>query len=118
MARRSITNQVQQTPVGHILLDLYQQTVTNKDSEVNKQWANGPFTEKQMVDRHGPLHLPCRRFGVDQTLKIRPIDDFSEYFHISCVTMTDNINVSGVDAVANFAKLWAESRLDLPRDLV
>ena len=47
-------------------------------------------------------------FGIDQGNKIRPIDDVSGYFPNSCVTTHDKINVDGVDAIANFAKLWAE----------
>ena len=116
MARRSLKTRVNQTPVDYILLDLYQQTVTNKDSEVNKQWANGPFTEKQMVDRHGPLHLPCGRFGVDQANKIRPIDDFSEYFVNACTTCKDKISVAGVDAITGFIKMWADKILEGTRN--
>ena len=39
--------------------------------------------------------------------KVRLIDDSSEYFHNACVSSTDKVNLSGVDSIANFVKLWA-----------
>ena len=114
LARKSIIQQIEGTPCDHILQGLYSKTVTDEDSEINQGWASGPFTEEEIIKRRGPLFLPCRRFGVEQgeddqgNPKIRPIDDFSEHFHNSCVTMVDKITVSGIDGIANFIKLWAE----------
>ena len=78
------------------------------ESEVERGWASCPFTEEEITQRLGPLWIPCQRFGVDQGETIRQVDDFSECFHNACVTMTDKGTVSGVDAIANFSKCWAE----------
>ena len=92
---------------------LHEQTVTDEDAEVKNGWVRGPFSEQDLILKHGPPFLSCRRFGVEQGLEedgsqqIRPTDDFGEYFHNSCVTMIDNIGVSGVDGIADLIKLWA-----------
>jgi len=62
-----------------------------------------------MTKRNGPLWLCAKRFGVEQGEKVRQIDDFSEGFHNACVTMTDKVNVCGVDGIGNFIKCWAEN---------
>ena len=41
-------------------------TVGTPDSEVERGWASGPFTEEEMTKRMGPLWLPARRFGIEQ----------------------------------------------------
>ena len=61
-----------------------------------------------MVKWHGPDFLGCKRFGVEQKDKVRPIDDFSQYFHNACVTSTDKVNVSGVDSIASMIRLWSK----------
>ena len=91
-----------------VLRDVYLKTVGTPDSEVEKGWASGPFTEEEMTERMGPLWLPARRFGIEQGDKTRQIDDISECFHNVCVTTTDKVTVSGVDGIANFSKCWAE----------
>lgn len=67
-----------------------------------------------LISLMGPHVPPCRRFGVEQgkgkdgNPKVRPFDDFSEFFHNACVSTADKVTIPGVDAIANFAKLWAE----------
>ena len=114
--RASLIDQVKNAVVDDTYRRLYDKTngAQNPESEVARQWADGPFSELEMIRRHGPLFLPCRRFGAQQGTdkqgnpKVRPIDDFSEYFHNPCVTSYDKVTVAGVDAIANFAKLWAQ----------
>ena len=106
--RQDLIEQIQAQEVTPVLQEVWNKTVEGPDSEVSKGWASGPFTEEEMTERMGPLWLPARRFSVEQGDKTRQIDDFSECFHNACVTMTDKVNVSGIDAIANFAKCWAE----------
>ena len=114
--RALLVDQVKNAVVDDTHRRLYDKTngAQNSESEVARQWADGPFSELEMIRRHGPLFLPCRRFGVQQGTdkhgnpKVRPIDDFSEYFHNSCVTSYDKVTVASVDAIANFAKLWTQ----------
>ena len=107
-SRRDLITEIQAQEMTPVLREVYKKTVGTPESEVERGWASGPFTEEEVTQRLGPLWIPCRRFGVDQGEKIRQIDDFSECFHNACVTMTDKVTVSGVDAIANFSKCWAE----------
>ena len=93
------------TPMDDVLREVYKSTCEGEESETRKQWVNGPFTEEEKIERVGPLFLPCRRFGVQQNDKIRPIDDFSEYFLNACVTTHDRVTVSGVDAIASYVRV-------------
>ena len=43
-----------------------------------KAWLEGPYDEKEVSELLGPVWLPVRRFGIWQTNKLRPIDDFRE----------------------------------------
>ena len=109
LVRKTLIQEIERTPNDHILKSLYSKTVDDEDSEVRRKWASGPFSETELVKRQGPLCLPCRRFGVEQgedeegRPKVRPIDDFSENFHNSCVTMVDKISVTGIDGIANLS---------------
>ena len=106
--REDLREQVMKEEVTDISREVYKKTAEGEDSEVAKGWASGPFTEEELTQRHGPLWSCCKRFGVSQGDKVRQIDDFSIGFHNACVTMTDKVNVSGVDGIANFIKFWAE----------
>jgi len=105
--RRSTMNNVRRGKIDKITQAVYDQTHRNPDSETAKGWAFGPYSEEEIVKKHGPTCVPCRRFGLDQGKKIRLIDDFSENFHNACVTCYEKVTVDGVDAIANFAKLWS-----------
>ena len=76
--RRSIIMNVQESKVDHVLESVYAQTHANPDSETSKGWAYGPCTEEEIVRKHGPTCVPCRRFGLDQGKKIRLIDNVSK----------------------------------------
>ena len=47
--------------------------------EVEEGGLRGPFTAEEIEARHGPRWIAARRFGIVQSEKIRPIDDFSEF---------------------------------------
>ena len=66
LARRSRIQQIEKTLCDQILQALSSKTVSDEDSEMNQKLASGPFTEEEVIKRHGPLFLPCRRFGVEQ----------------------------------------------------
>ena len=51
--------------------------------------------------------MGCKRFGLRQGGKIRPIDDYSDNCVNSCVTLRDKIPLSDVDWVCNVARCWA-----------
>ena len=111
--RASLVEQVKNSKSDEIQRRVYEKTAVGPESEVGKQWASGPFSEKEMSERLGPRFLPCRRFGITQGVdkhgdpKIRAIDDCSEYFHNACVSSTDKANVAGVDTIASFIKIWS-----------
>ena len=114
-SRKLLKKSLHQQEVDDILKDLHRTTM----HEVAKGWASGPFTEKQMTKLigHGKW-TASRRFGVSQgekTLpdgttapKIRQIDDLSEYMVNACATITEKVEVDGIDRIANLIKLWAD----------
>ena len=94
---------------------VYAKTVLAEDSECRKGWLVGPLSPDELTATFAPLPwVPVPRFGITQGVdkhgkpKVRPIDDYSIMFHNSCVTCTEKIPVAGVDAIANYAKLWSE----------
>ena len=57
----------------------------------------------------GPLRAPSRRFGVVQGGKVRPIDDFSEFWVNETVSLTDKLDLGGVDELAALAREWSRA---------
>ena len=43
-----------------------------------KAWLQGPFTWNQLEDMFEGDWMPVRRFGIQQSNKLRVIDDFTE----------------------------------------
>lgn len=70
-------------------------TIDQASSE--KQWVCGPFTAEQVTARLGPHWVPSKRFGVRQSGKIRPVDDFSQYLINSSTSCHENIDLEGID---------------------
>ena len=52
-ARRALKAKVSQTPVDDVLRDIYKTTTDEKDGEMAKGWAPGPFSEELMSKRLG-----------------------------------------------------------------
>jgi len=78
-------------------------------NEVEKGWAEGPYTEEQITNLLGTDRwVASRRFGVKQGEKIRQIDDFSKYFINGCTTVEERIDLDGVDHVVNLSRIWME----------
>lgn len=63
----------------------------------DKGWLNGPFTWEQLENKFQGKWLPCRRFGVFQRDKWRPIDDFSENGVNSAYTVCDKVHLRALD---------------------
>ena len=75
--------------------------------EVERGWLLGPYSPEELSRAVGPLWVPSRRFGVRQGGKVRPIDDFSEFWVNATVSVTDRLDLGGVDEVAALARDWA-----------
>ena len=45
---------------------------------VRKGLAEGPFSAEELDAHFGPRWVGCRRFGVRQGTKVRPVDDMTE----------------------------------------
>ena len=71
--------------------------------EVERGWLRGPFTPKQLDDRHGRW-VAARRFGIRQGDSTRVIDDYSEFGQNSTVGTFEKIDTGGVDVLANLVR--------------
>ena len=77
--------------------------------EVQRGWAEGPYTKDQISDILGDSKwVAARRFGVIQGQKCRQIDDFSRFFVNGCTTCDEHIDLDGVDQTVNLAKTWID----------
>ena len=104
---------VSATPIDDDLIQLWATTTEDKTGEVDRGWAEGPYSEQEISDILGDdLWVAARRFGIHQKDKFRQIDDFSEYFVNACTTVENKIPVSGVDAIVNTAKFWSDKILE------
>ena len=87
-------------------LSVYNSTV----AEVQAGWAEGPLTPSQLTAQHGPNWIASRRFGVvqgrrsDGSIKIRAVDDVSEFSVNSAVGTSEKISLGGVDACIALGK--------------
>jgi len=75
-------------------------------AEVQKGRARGPYTEEHLDATLGPRWVGCKRFGLRQGGKIRPIDDYSDNCVNSCATLRDKVPLSDVDWVCNVVRCW------------
>ena len=85
-------------------LPLWEAVYTATSEEVAAGWLVGPLTAEEVTNRVGPLWVPSRRFGVVQGSKVRPIDDFSEFWVNEAVTTQNKLDLGGVDELAAVAK--------------
>ena len=75
-------------------------------AEVGSGRMRGPFTQEQLDNDLG-LWTPARRFGLRQSGKIRPIDDFSEMGQNATLSTDFKVDLGGVDEAVAIAKAWA-----------
>lgn len=81
---------------------VYEDTV----QQVNDGWLVGPVTTQQSNDKYGGRWIPSKRFGVKQGLKIRAVDDFSEFLINSSVTTSERRTLCGIDEVVNAGRMF------------
>ena len=85
-------------------LDLDRQVWAATQKEVHEGLLQGPITAAEASAKHGPLWIPARRFGLRQSGKVRPIDDFSEMGHNDTVGTSCKVDLGGVDEVVGVAR--------------
>ena len=78
--------------------------------EVDKHWAEGPFTADEITARVGPLWVPSRRFGLKQPDKVRLIDDYSEFQVNATVSLSEKLELGGVDEIVMLARAMQEAK--------
>ena len=62
-----------------------------------KSWLEGPYNDKEISERLGPVWLPVRRFGIWQKNKLRPIDDFRENKLNESFSSGDKLDLHAMD---------------------
>ena len=62
-----------------------------------KGWLKGPLEWEALEEMYQGKWVPCRRFGVWQRAKWRPIDDFSENSVNLCYATMDRISLKALD---------------------
>ena len=80
--------------------------------EITEGCLAGPFSAQQLNEKFGKHWLPARRFPVVQGIKIRPVDDFSQFGVNAAFGTAEKISMLGVDQVVGWAKAWCESTSD------
>eukprot|EP00973_Karenia_brevis_P033183 4577847-Karenia_brevis.AAC.1 len=68
----------------------------------------GPFSADEIKDRVGSLWVGAFRFGIKQSGKVRPIDDFSQFLQNLTVGKTEKVTMMSLDDVVARARAWAE----------
>lgn len=76
--------------------------------EVAKGWLQGPLTEDEVKNLLGPLYIVSKRFGLQQSDKIRPIDDMSESKVNSAYGSSYKLDLPGVDGISILARTLLE----------
>ena len=79
---------------------LFAKTMDERDSG----WLRGPFSEQQITEQLGTLWVPSRRFGLQQSDKLRPIDDASEPGINDALTTTEKLQLHDLDVVVETLK--------------
>ena len=69
--RKEISNSVSSMKIDEVSREVYRKTVGTPETEVEKGWASGSFTEEEMTKRNGPLCFCAKRFCVEQGEKVR-----------------------------------------------
>ena len=81
--------------------------------EVEEGHLKGPFSQEEMDSRIGSkIWLPARRFPVEQSGKLRPIDDFSEFGHNMAFGSNEKVSLKSLDTVVAYARAWLEATDD------
>ena len=77
-------------------------------SEVEAGWLQGPLSHQQVADMVGPLYVVSPRFGLQQSDKLRLIDDLS-CSHVNQAFCSNlKLDLGGIDEVAVVARTFLE----------
>lgn len=77
--------------------------------EVERGWLQGPFTEQQVRLRLGPLFVASKRFGLEQSDKVRQIDNLSESLVNAAYRASYKLDLDGVDGISVMARTFVEA---------
>ena len=77
--------------------------------EVEKGWLVGPLSEEQVVTQYGPLYVASPRFGLQQSDKVRAIDDMSISLVNSSFAVSYKLDLDGVDGISVLAKTMLDA---------
>ena len=77
--------------------------------ESEKGWLCGPMTEQEVIDKYGPLFVASPRFGLQQTDKVRPIDDMSVSLVNSSFSASYKLSLDGVDGISILSRTFLEA---------
>ncbi|CAE7638477.1 Abcb1a [Symbiodinium sp. CCMP2592] len=77
--------------------------------EVSKGWLSGPYSESEVAERLGPLFVASRRFGLEQSDKVRMIDDMSETLVNAGFASSYKLDLGGVDEVVVLCRAFVEA---------
>ena len=80
--------------------------------EVDTGLLEGPFSVEQRTNVLGGRWTGARRFGIQQSEKIRAIDDFSEFQVNSSFGASNKITLLGIEEVVSRARAWSEAVSD------
>jgi hypothetical protein len=92
--RRAIISKVASAEHDDMESKLWEQM----QSECDKKWCRGPFTESQVTTQVGNDDWLCnRRFGLQQKTKVRDIDDYTEAGPNDSITTVDKLELHDID---------------------
>ena len=78
--------------------DLQRAVLEQTAEEVSgKGWLKGPYTEQEVSERLGAAWIPNRRFGIQQSGKVRLIDDLSASRVNAAFGKTERPRLLGLD---------------------
>ena len=87
---------------------LFAKTLEERDSG----WLRGPFSEQEVTEQLGPSWVPSRRFGLQQSDKLRPIDDASEPGINDALMTTEKLQLHDLDVVVETLKYIQDCVVD------
>ncbi len=84
-------------------------------AEVEAGGLVGPLAVEEVEAEVGPRWVAARRFGIVQSGRLRPIDDFSEFGVNAAFGAQEKIQMKGVDQIVSWTKAWAQSECERGR---
>ena len=107
-SRRMLLGRSSQSQNGEVEAQVWQGAL----EEVQRGWLQGPFTEGQVVERLGPLFVASPRFGLQQSDKVRSIDDMSISLVNSGFAAGYRLSLDGVDGISTLSRTFLEAVQD------